>query len=81
MALARDNAPSAHWLVDAPVKTLILNGRPASCSFTAFAAIASGTTLGDPDAVNPENPQVSSFFTKAAASAAVRIGNAILLQI
>ena len=46
--------------VEAPVKTPMANGRPASCSSCALLAIASGTALGVPAAVNPPKPTLSS---------------------
>ena len=56
--------------VEAPVRILILNGRPAACSASAIFAISGVTAFGVPAGVNPLSPMVSPSLTRAAASAA-----------
>lgn len=55
--------------------TLILNGRPAACSASARAAMATGTTFGAPAAVNPLTARVSVLAINKAASSAVSLVN------
>ena len=81
MALARERAPSAWSLVEAPVKILTLKGRPSACSCSALLARASGTALGVPGAVNPEKPIVAPLKIKDAASSAVIKLNDIIFGI
>jgi len=75
------NTPSKLSPVDAPVKTSILNSRPASCSLIAFSAMAFDTTFGAPAGVKPLNPTRSPFLTIEAASSAVMNFNDILLAV
>ena len=79
--MARASAPSAQLLVEAPVKILILKGCPSAWSFSALAARASGTTLGDPEAVKPEKPTLSLWLISSAASFGDKIGNPMLFDL
>jgi hypothetical protein len=57
-----------------------LNSRPASCSARARAASARGITLAAPAGVKPLKPIVAPCWISAAASAAVRVGNALVMR-
>ena len=71
-ALAR--ASSHCSPVEAPLRSRIWNGLPASWSARALRARASGTAFGEPAGVKPLTPTIAPSGIISAASSAVSVG-------